>query len=495
MDLLRVVLAKLPLQRIIELRDGTAGNEVFNEDYLRTRARMVNRFDKTDFDELVIGQETILDTFDRYVRICVIQGELFDGAHVFMGVGALRVRALAIGDARRYLLFSDLNPTSKRVISEIDYALLSGIPEVQAQMFACIEANMFTWKSFTTSMSLFAMLAVDLETIQWSETVSKIFARTIVDLKNESRGIHNIIDSENVFRTLGYLRQPACDEDLYRSGRERRDGTIVKVIGRSNFRRILLNFDVKSVENCLANEEFDVSAIDILPGYQPNIQLTLSTVNRAWKLLSFERKYDFRYHEDFRLLFLIITGQRIERPSGMTDFYSILMISVAHPQVIEQDFAKLTSSSSTKSQVHYDIVNLFKQGIVDNMIYTGDYTNSLYARGRLLDIRECKIFDYFVKPLIKKTIFIRIDDYPKNNMNFYGSKFTTIELTEYLKKYNLYDPCPHDLDTVSIEQVVSLSTHYGKYPDPQVVERVRHYQKRYQEILAELHAAHDRPLG
>lgn len=129
MDLLRQVLIRLPLQRIIELSQGTA---FFDKKFCLERAKSVNRLS----ERLVVeywNHPTILDDFSRYMIFSMFQGELTKFSHLFIKTDLLVARAASLGDVESYSFYLDMTDRSE---IDVEKSLQTGIPQIMARALA-----------------------------------------------------------------------------------------------------------------------------------------------------------------------------------------------------------------------------------------------------------------------------------------------------------------------------------------------------------------------
>lgn len=164
MDLLRLVLAKQPLDRLFDfpvlLRSGH---------FLRTRRLTVNvRKEKPD-----------------YIKQCTMEGELCRFSFAYTTCQNLRNRAVFLRNAEAYRFF--YNKTEED--QDIWYAVESGIPEIQAQALASISGG---------NADYFLSKFNDLSAIPWTKQLKKI----VEELLGEVRGEYDYLDKMSYF--LGY---------------------------------------------------------------------------------------------------------------------------------------------------------------------------------------------------------------------------------------------------------------------------------------------------
>ena len=128
MDLLRQVLIRLPLQKLIDLRFPA-------EEFVRLRSRAVNRLTDDELDAylLMMPRNSLLD---RYTYLCQMQGEPSrDG---IIEDCLQQSRAAFVGDSQTY----DQLCRKIHYRPDLDVALRSGVPEIQAWALA-LSRNIF----------------------------------------------------------------------------------------------------------------------------------------------------------------------------------------------------------------------------------------------------------------------------------------------------------------------------------------------------------------
>ena len=176
MDLLRQILARLPLQRLVE-------STLVDNDLIRIRARVVNRLSDTE-----IAAFRVVDPFRSYLKYCTYQGELSRYSGNFaLDSHLLLSRAAFLRDSFHYSMYATVSsdiPT--------DPALLSDDWQIQ--------------KTVLANKSIYLMTnVIDPEAINWTPQLIRYYYDNIPDIITH---VSDVSINPLLLRLMGYLQFP-----------------------------------------------------------------------------------------------------------------------------------------------------------------------------------------------------------------------------------------------------------------------------------------------
>lgn len=187
MDLLRQVLARLPVDGLLELW-------ISDDSLVKTRLRTVNRLPEAFLDNLQVIYRTT--SFYTYAMLSMLHGELNSEGLSYISPHAALDRALFTDDRERLIwYYSYLNNPS---ITTVNLALLSGNEEAILLMLGGGGKNIFQ--------------VIDPEIIKWTPRVLRKYEDLITKLPSEMLTSHN-----GVAALAGYFRIPIADRLIRQS--------------------------------------------------------------------------------------------------------------------------------------------------------------------------------------------------------------------------------------------------------------------------------------
>lgn len=377
MDLLRQILARLPLQRLTEISPI--------DDLIRIRARVVNRLSDGEIAALQVGGS------DLYLKHCTLQGELFRDSNRFVQYfGLLAYRAAFLRDKENYLIYSVYN-------TSIDLSLLTDDWDIQR-------------RSLQNRPIRQVIRIVDPESINWTNRLLRhyhdLFSR-VSPLDSElSRNLR-------LLYLAGYLQFPMSQLAIPATGRFR------QTYWNGYFRRFVVSersasFDpegklkeleqsswIDTVEICACSgyhspyifskspprklikkflhwlqpdlmkmlpvDPDTMSSQEIFPG----LAITPSLLRRAREMLSIIREH-YPNQIQYRNKLEIILGM----PVSSEDIS--LMTSVAHPQM-KHEWVKI--AITYPSVIYYDLDRYFGGSIAERDL-DDDRMGILFATGK-----------------------------------------------------------------------------------------------------------------
>lgn len=412
MDLLKQILARLPLQRLLDLEAF-----LFDQSFFYIRLRVVNRL-----PEEYLRNLSRTNVYLSYVHICTAQGELCRESHNFLNRTMLCARAAFLRERDPYLWFQRVWTKLPDLSLEIAFASED------------LEIIMSTLESSRDPYSI-----CDLESVNWrlnsfkSRSESKSW-QLDPDDKPPSRKrsdyppivtfYRNLItasskvSSKHVMRIAGYLHIPMnsidfagnldaiveyavfyivatmkCFSDPFtnipvldqflKSLPFRKPSTVAMIGGYFGFPEV-----VSSDDRNYASMFIQPKLLQTLPGGEfrlaRGIYLTPNLVERAREMLALVEKY----HPEnvaYRMQMEVIVGNPIdmvqfnELPVEDRISVEFYMYLTAHPQ-LNMDIPTVNFPSSIK----YDLINCFKIDRARRELSKSQNSLRLYACGKLL---------------------------------------------------------------------------------------------------------------
>lgn len=385
MDLLRIVLSRLPLKRLLQ-------NGLIDRSLIRIRMKDVNR-----------SEESVPDP-STYVELSSLQGELCDPHDCKLVTMWILSRAAFLNDFDSYgnFFFGGL---------DFNIALRSSDPRIRSMAASRYRPE--------TDLPI-----VDPESIPWTADLRReLLSRLRID-ENSSA------DSRYLFGYLHYPEKPYPTGGILvlrgyiRAVMAGTDGSFEPnplIDDLVNFLRVSKHVDPYSMGELLISCGYfthlrDVYVVRgalthvyprILKLYLPQIPvakidvtitITESLVRRAHEMLRLSDQLDSRY-----LIFLrILTGGSVDL-SGIDDHqkenFVTLMLRVAHPQLTPElvDLVGEDVFDYESNIVLYDLVNYFHIRNAEYPIFNEDddryKLHRLFAAGGILKIRDTEIFE------------------------------------------------------------------------------------------------------
>lgn len=380
MDLLRQVLARLPLQQLIDLRIAE------DETVVKARLRTVNYVTSVKFNSAHIS----------YGGLCTLQGEL-SGKRI-LSPRNLCSRSAFLDQPGWFNTFSSLSKGE----FDLEIVLGYGGPEIRELACRMIDPNNI-WISDPSSIQWTETMKTAILTMLQPRSPTKAFLygylhypRPLSDIISQSSQRPDEVDPRSIDIYEGYVKA-AVDHGVTQS--QEIDDAFFQVMQRSritpaNIRARLnklgyfaLNGEIH-IPNLYIHEmkinEIVIYGIDCI---QPNLLLpylgdpdylfTIETYFPRHGIISFLKDsirraeamlaLPVKFHPNYLTTLKILTGRYLTE----TDFarfanYPILggyMANVAHPQFSKQIFEQFEAAYdqvSTYSTVMYDLVNYFK---------------------------------------------------------------------------------------------------------------------------------------
>lgn len=403
MDLLRVVLLRLPVDRLIDLR------EVVDHRFIRERLKVVNQLE-TD----------LASDFDPYIKFCIFQGELVENPVARLSAGTamlkwLAPRAIFLRNARLYRQYLDgLN----RDFFDLNAGLQSDVPEIRAA-----STSHFVPHLMTTPINYGA--------IQWTDEMKRdLLARFYPGCRYAGRYLFGYLSYPGPLTNVKLERRDSLFEGYIAAALENRQTEIIPTL-ETVAEDLCISSDIPwgHVQYCLEvggyrHYDGDDSALHrILRHINPDhLELKLRTshdamikccrdfdirkmlsyvavnellLKRVRKMLAIDRTNRMIFSSVYRTYLRILLGQSVELEEFNTDqkiFFIHQMIQIAHPQLTSEMFEMVHASIGVRSisVVTYDLINYFK--VCESPF--GDWYNLqiLVGRGQLMEIRDTMRF-------------------------------------------------------------------------------------------------------
>ena len=418
MDLLRLVLARLPINVIHQYIDE-------REKIYKLRAKVVNGFTS----ELVSRD---------YLKLCAFQGEFVD---IFANqlCDLYRSRAAFVGDLDTFRRYRDGVP-------DLDIAFASGVPEIEYHAFrllrystnprSVIDVTLIPRKevyrkSFMelvkTPQSRFIKDATVLgymsypdiirdDRLSRNESVFLGFVKAIREFEHPDPFAVDFRIEYDLPRFLQPLvntaRQPINQKLIF-------EGYFYDYLERGGILNALSCVQPRLLMIYVENPQWSASVralllkADFLPelfGYIRDalnyMRITQSLVDRAKEMLRLEPKVSFP--SEYRNYLLVITGQNVRTDFADDVFHRplySLMIAVAHPQLTMQILVAI-DHNLIPSNIFYDLPNYFTVSMIrtDNVDQFPNYRHKLhmlFATGQFWRLRDLKTSDDLWKALGK----------------------------------------------------------------------------------------------
>ena len=361
MDLLRQILARLPLRALI-------AHNILDDQMIRTRTTVVNR----------LSESIDSASKDKYITICIYQGELVEEAISALPKSTLCARAAFLQDSAFHHRI-DLNGVEDHVLTNAEMAIRNGIEVLESSDI--IDPQSIQW-----TPDLIARCA---RLPTWGS--AEAFLAGYLQLSTPK------IDAFNYNR--GYItRMMETDPDPFPSqsladierklGPSLHYGSLVSAGYCPS--TIFANFDSKDLMSYAATYiQPDLmrrlpysgkGSLRMLHQEMPGIgyPITIDVVRRAREMLSLVREKcpeELTYISVLR----VIVGLRID--CEKTEYLTNLMNDVAHPQLTTD----LIRFRTLRSLVYYDLPNYFiaaEEKILDH----DRRFDILFASGQLLKV-------------------------------------------------------------------------------------------------------------
>lgn len=397
MDLLRIVLAYLPLQRYQDI--------AYQTDLIRLHR--VNHEVARDLDR------------EGYLAISTYQGELFNGSDNYISPMLLCSRAAFLGDVASFELFK--SRMRKGMPLDFEIAMRSNSTQIQMAAMTGSKIEFFN----------------DPGAIKWtSQLRTRVFSLLSTKILN---GLHP--DSDRLGFLYGYLYYPRRLVDArvaHTQGRTRKanyitvsvfDGYVtaaiedqrdpfkinpiieeaigdvtpywktnprIRVIGIGYFHGadvdwIAMNNAFLNIQPVLVEYLLDCNIPQSTWVGTANVErITISVVSRAHQMLELARRRNLHLDPEYEMDLLIITGQRLEGQPGANAVGR--MIYVAHPQLSRELIGGIVDYYNYTT-VLYDLPNLFS--VFERPVM--HHIHELVAHGQLWQCRKTHAFKYLTK--------------------------------------------------------------------------------------------------
>lgn len=392
MDLLRQVLARLPLQRILDFKEGIIDNELF----IATRSRVVNGVPNLP------GLDKLDDLGNYYVIMCDVQGEPSDVTMLVIPKIPTYSRAAFLREKLRYRY-----PRSIPADLDIDLILASDdkdiiIPALMASRnpYAIFDPEIVNWQPELVAFYTKKIL----ETPASSRHLSLVYLAGYLHIPlnklfNWGPFSKNLLDYTEMYILSEMTNHsdplaiiPGLDRFLRNLPFE--NDSIAELAIRSGY----LGFDFSRMDpydvRKWATEYIQPKLLRSLPRKGPlrfanrAMKITHHVAERAGEMVSLileQYPKEIEYLTEMR----VIAGQTIDLK--VLDFFSELgkaiisadMCVVAHPQ-LSAEFLRQNDDKVISTSVRYDIVNYFRQSrLLSRPVSDRDL--HLYSTGKLLE--------------------------------------------------------------------------------------------------------------
>lgn len=401
MDLLRLVLVRLPIDRLTEFQ------EVIDKNFILDRIRVVNRIDEE------------IGPFDEYVRLCMLQGEISTRFPSVLNYEWVSCRASFLADFEtseglrltgscpniglrssdpRIRSHASLRYTTDGIV---DPASIAWTSEMRKGVLSRFEWDMMNFAigyiSYLEDASVSpAQLPVNLPGSPREPAQPKL--PSVTSKEPMLAGYVNAVmqEASDPFAPIPWLEKLARDflperyeiilvENGYHYMERYSEITVTKAI-----QFIWPKLLIRSCREQLA------TLMPIIESYwiSGNMDITEGLVGRAKEMLDL----DLNFSDFYRLLLRIIVGLPVDLSTVHgCDYYTlvIFMIRVAHPQ-LTKDLTDGMLLFWKPTLIAYDLVNYFR-------VYSDDFPSRdsdgwyklqiLCANGQAFRLRGTKIFD------------------------------------------------------------------------------------------------------
>lgn len=384
MDLLTLILLRLPIGRLIDL------NQIADKDFVQQRLRAVNQLD-------------MKMPLEAYVTFCGIQGELCEQIPRSSDrvAGFLLGRAAFLKDTQLYLSFCKCADTI-----DLNAALQSDVPEIQnialekSHLRAPIDYSAINWTPdlkerflrrnaddhFMHGYLIYPGKLVVEEHATRGEILSTLdgYVTAAVSESEDQTTVIPAVESavadirdipsqtiEYHLRNCGYYAD--LDGALPIALRQIHSGMILKILGSG---------DKRMIERC---KKFSASEISI------TLKVNKSLLDHSRRLLTADRTGEI-FSKSYRTFLQISLGLPVQRAEFTRDEEEVLnslMLLVAHPQLSQTAY----HLGKMESMIQYDPVNYFRCIPVDESPSV-DQRNlyALIARGQLSLVYNTPMF-------------------------------------------------------------------------------------------------------
>ena len=386
MDLLRQILARLPLQRIFDLH-------LSDQQLLNLRTRVVNHISE-DYLSNLTGE-----IFTNYLMLCTLQGELCSEATRFLPVEMICARAAFVRDRVTSRLMRSHPKASLNL--NIDLALASGDLEI-------ITSTVETARS--------PYNVIDPEIVNWRPEIVALYQKLISDssgtiiiprvtqlmgyLHIPMRGVSHDLDKNLSGLTIGYKRGYVLAEMRDRLDPFADDSTLYQFLGRIHLEIPIyggyfgFNFSERIDEirrlafRCVQPKLVRRLPVGTPPNPIPMLTVTQRVARNAREMIPVLNEF-YPNAIAYRMQMQVIAGEVLDldllKSLSYNDALLITetMVEIAHPQLTTRTLENVYYSHSNTS-VHYDLVNYFRQILSFGRFVTGDQVLFLCAYGQLL---------------------------------------------------------------------------------------------------------------